>query len=133
VPIRDVDFADLRIIRESIRIVAAVGGADHRWAGGVNNHYLVPICGSRASQIRPPERGKTTCPSIGTGHFSPCSQNGDAAGIERVIDDRYFMASTELNLLNTILFAGGHDLRSRRLPIISVCARARRIAPPERC
>jgi hypothetical protein len=32
--------------------------------------------------------------------------NGDPTGIDRVFDDRYFMASTELNLLNTILFAG---------------------------
>jgi hypothetical protein len=30
---------------------------------------------------------------------------GDATGLERVFDDRYFMASTELNLLNTLLFA----------------------------
>jgi len=32
--------------------------------------------------------------------------NGDPTGMERVFDDRYFMASTELNLLNTILFTG---------------------------
>ncbi len=30
---------------------------------------------------------------------------GDPTGLERVFDDRYFMASTELNLLNTLLFA----------------------------
>jgi len=30
---------------------------------------------------------------------------GDVTGLERVFDDRYFMASTELNLLNTLLFA----------------------------
>jgi hypothetical protein len=29
---------------------------------------------------------------------------GDPTGLERVFDDRYFMASTELNLLNTLLF-----------------------------
>ena len=29
----------------------------------------------------------------------------DATGLDRVFDDRYFMASTELNLLNTLLFA----------------------------
>ncbi len=28
----------------------------------------------------------------------------DATGLARVFDDRYFMASTELNLLNTLLF-----------------------------
>jgi hypothetical protein len=32
--------------------------------------------------------------------------NGDPTGMERVFDDRYFMASAELNLLNTILFTG---------------------------
>jgi len=29
---------------------------------------------------------------------------GDPTGLERVFDNRYFMASTELNLLNTLLF-----------------------------
>jgi hypothetical protein len=32
--------------------------------------------------------------------------NGDPTGLDRVFDDRYFMASAELNLLNTILFVG---------------------------
>jgi hypothetical protein len=32
--------------------------------------------------------------------------NGNPTGFDRVFDDRYFMASAELNLLNTILFAG---------------------------
>jgi hypothetical protein len=32
--------------------------------------------------------------------------NGDPTGLDRVFDDRNFMASTELNLLNTILFVG---------------------------
>ena len=31
---------------------------------------------------------------------------GDPTGIERAFDARYFMASAELNLLNTILFVG---------------------------
>jgi hypothetical protein len=30
---------------------------------------------------------------------------GDTTGLERIFDDRYFMASTELNLLNSVLFA----------------------------
>jgi hypothetical protein len=30
---------------------------------------------------------------------------GDPTGLGRVFDDRYFMASTELNLLNSVLFA----------------------------
>jgi hypothetical protein len=30
--------------------------------------------------------------------------HGDPTGLERAFDDRYFMASSELNLLNTILF-----------------------------
>ena len=29
---------------------------------------------------------------------------GDPTGLERAFDDRYFMASSELNLLNTMLF-----------------------------
>jgi hypothetical protein len=29
---------------------------------------------------------------------------GDTTGLQRIFDDRYFMASTELNLLNTLLF-----------------------------
>ncbi len=29
---------------------------------------------------------------------------GDPTGLDRAFDDRYFMASTELNLLNTVLF-----------------------------
>ena len=29
---------------------------------------------------------------------------GDPTGLARTFDDRYFMASTELNLLNTLLF-----------------------------
>lgn len=31
---------------------------------------------------------------------------GDPTGLERAFDDRYFMASSELNLLNTLLFVG---------------------------
>jgi hypothetical protein len=34
---------------------------------------------------------------------------GDATGLARVFDDRYFMASTELNLLNTLLFVSQQD------------------------
>ena len=39
---------------------------------------------------------------------------GDPTGLARTFDDRYFMASTELNLLNTLLFVddsstGEHD------------------------
>lgn len=30
----------------------------------------------------------------------------DPTGVERAFDDRYFMASSELNLLNTLLFVG---------------------------
>ena len=36
--------------------------------------------------------------------FAVLIARGDATGLARVFDDRYFMASTELNLLNTVLF-----------------------------
>jgi hypothetical protein len=36
--------------------------------------------------------------------FAVLVARGDATGLARVFDDRYFMASTELNLLNTLLF-----------------------------
>jgi hypothetical protein len=39
--------------------------------------------------------------------FAVLIARGDATGLERVFDDRYFMASSELNLLNTILFVAG--------------------------
>jgi hypothetical protein len=32
--------------------------------------------------------------------------SGDPTGLQHVLDDRYFMASSELNLLNTLLFVG---------------------------
>jgi hypothetical protein len=36
--------------------------------------------------------------------FVAMTIDGDPTGLERAFDDRYFMASSELNLLNTILF-----------------------------
>jgi hypothetical protein len=36
--------------------------------------------------------------------FLVFSAQGDPTGLRRAFDDRYFMASSELNLLNTILF-----------------------------
>lgn len=36
--------------------------------------------------------------------FVVITTSGDPTGMARVFDDRYFMASTELNLLNTVLF-----------------------------
>jgi hypothetical protein len=36
--------------------------------------------------------------------FAVLVARGDATGLARVFDDRYFMASTELNLLNALLF-----------------------------
>ncbi|MBI3969923.1 MAG: hypothetical protein HY332_01425 [Chloroflexi bacterium] len=36
--------------------------------------------------------------------FLAMTAQGDPTGLERAFDDRYFMASSELNLLNTILF-----------------------------
>jgi hypothetical protein len=38
--------------------------------------------------------------------FLAAIAEGDPTGLERAFDDRYFMASSELNLLNTILFVG---------------------------
>jgi hypothetical protein len=38
--------------------------------------------------------------------FVSFQATGDPTGLERAFDGRYFMASTELNLLNTILFVG---------------------------
>ena len=38
--------------------------------------------------------------------FVSFQASGDPTGLERAFDGRYFMASTELNLLNTILFVG---------------------------
>jgi hypothetical protein len=35
--------------------------------------------------------------------------HGDPTGLDRAFDDRYFMASTELNLLNTLLFIASDD------------------------
>ena len=44
--------------------------------------------------------------------FAVVVARGDATGLARVFDDRYFMASTELNLLNTLLFVSEHDAQS---------------------
>ncbi len=38
--------------------------------------------------------------------FLMLQSDGDPTGLERAFDPRYFMASTELNLLNTVFFVG---------------------------
>jgi hypothetical protein len=37
--------------------------------------------------------------------FVVVQTDGDPTGLERALDPRYFMASTELNLLNAVLYA----------------------------
>jgi hypothetical protein len=45
-------------------------------------------------------------PHFDDGPFLAIVAHGDPTGIARAFDDRFFMASSELNLLNAILFAG---------------------------
>jgi hypothetical protein len=45
-------------------------------------------------------------PLYRAGPFLSFQTTGDPTGLSRAFDGRYFMASTELNLLNTLLFVG---------------------------
>jgi hypothetical protein len=60
--------------------------------------------GRAASAAVPPTAVSPVLPYYRAHPYAALAARGDVTGLSRVFDDRYFMASNELNLLNAILF-----------------------------